>query len=265
MNEPQVASDPSGAAHREASDADPELETYFQPFYNLSSGALQGLEALIRRHNTESGHTEAPGDFFADAEASGRMRDIDLRMLDEAVTHMERWQGEGRTGLILSVNLSRATIGRPEFADDVLETLDRHGVPGHRLLLDITTATFRDLAGGGDEALSSLRRLQTREITFCLDGFTPEDIDVLDAAAATPVDIIKLDPTLLNAGTDTQLADVTTAIHNAGLPVVAAGIETAEQLALVRSLEIEWAQGFHLGAPTDAENALAYPEALPQG
>lgn len=264
MNDPQLAHGGSEVSPEDASAA-PGLETYFQPFYNLRSGELQGLEALIRRHNTEKGHTELPGDFFADAEATGAMRDIDLRMLDEALTHMERWHGEeGRSGLILSVNVSRATITQPAFADDVLNTLDRHRVPGDRVLLDITTSTFRDLAAEGG-ALTSLRRLQEREITFCLDGFSPDDLDLLEAAAATPVDIIKLRPSLLTSGSDGQLAEVTKAIQNAGLPVVAAGIETAAQLELVRSLDIEWAQGFHLGEPTDADSALRYPQTLPEG
>lgn len=238
------------------------LVTFYQPFYNLQSGRLQGLEALARLRGHD-GRPQVPAAFFAAAEAAGTMRAIDLRILDDALAHLAHWlRGEPRHELILSVNLSWHFVDHPEFVTDVTAALTRYQVPADRLLVDLTTATFRHLATTDEAALARLCRLQEREISFCLDGFTAADLDVLPDAASVPVDIIKLHPGQL--ATDSGLlADLAGAVQDAGLPVVAAGVETRQQLDLVRELGFEWAQGFLLGEPTEADSALSHATSLP--
>ncbi|WP_040156179.1 EAL domain-containing protein [Mobilicoccus massiliensis] len=240
------------------------LVTFFQPFYNLRTTRLQGLEALTRRRDGD-GHAALPAEFFADAEARGRMREIDLRTLDDALEHLAVWRrDEAQRDLILSVNLAFDTVAHPEFVADVAQRLRRHRVPGDRLLVDITTDTFRRLAADDEQALARLRSLQDLEMTFCLDGFTAGDLELLPVAAAVPVDVIKLHPRVLTQGTRQEVADVARAIQDAGLPIVAAGVETAEELRLVRELDFEWAQGFVLGRPADAELVFSQASALPE-
>lgn len=254
-----------GAADHAPPPSDLDLETYFQPFYNLRSGQLQGVEALARRRvrDAQGDHTEGPADFFADVQASGRMREIDLRLLDAASAQVAAWRrGDAWRELIVSVNLSLEVIGHPDVVRDVTGALKRHGLPGDRLLIDIPTAAFRQLCGADPEALARLGELQEREIALCLDGFTAADLDVLAAAAAMPIDIITLHPRQLAAGTRAELATLAGAVQEAGLPVVAAGVETDEQLDLVRELGFEWAQGFLLGEPVPASDVLSHPPRL---
>ncbi len=191
------------------------------------------------------------------------MRAIDLRILDDALAHLAQWlHTEPRRELILSVNLSWDFVDHPEFVTDVTATLTRHQVPADRLLVDLPTSTFHHLVTTDEDALARLCRLQEREISFCLDGFTADDLDVLPDAASVPVDIIKLHPRQL--ATDIgPLADLAQAVQDAGLPVVAAGVETSRQLDLVRELGFEWAQGFLLEEPTEADSALAHAASLP--
>lgn len=235
--------------------------TFYQPFYNLRSDQLQGLEALARRRVDGNGRAELPAGFFADAVRSGRMRDLDLHILDDAVSHLARWyRSDAWHELILSVNLSWDFIGHANVVNDVTGALRRHGVPGDRLLVDITMDTFRRLTTTEGEALERLLHLQDREVTFCLDSFTAGDLDVLPDAAAVQVDIIKLHPRQLALdapGAAEELSGIARAIQDLGLPVVAAGVETPEQLALVRDLDFEWAQGFLLGEPVPADQALS--------
>ncbi|WP_226346903.1 EAL domain-containing protein [Agilicoccus flavus] len=241
---------------------DDRLVTFFQPFYNLLTGRMQGLEALARRRSETDGSTESPAGFFAEAQASGRMRDIDLRILDDALAHVARWSTQPEhAGLILSVNLSGDLVGHPSFVTDMTAALRRHGLPEDQLLVDITTETFRRVTSGDAEALTRLRRLQQRGVSFCLDGFTAADLDILPAALDVPVDIIKLLPRQLAAGAD-QLAGLAKAVQQEGLPVVAAGVETSAQLALVRELGFEWVQGYLLGEPVEGDRALDYPAEL---
>ena len=114
------------------------------------------------------------------------------------------------------------------------------------------------------EALERLQLLQQRSVTFCLDGFTREDLDTLDWALEVPVDIIKLQPHEVAGAShgDHRLRELAEAIQEAGLPVVAAGVETPQQLELVRELGVEWAQGFLLGEPAPADAALGFPARL---
>ncbi|GAB48200.1 EAL domain-containing protein [Mobilicoccus pelagius] len=242
--------------------------TYFQPFYNLRTGRLQGLEALARRERTDRSDDERlHAGFLAEAQERGRLREVDLQVLDEALGRFAHLHvptdGDGDAPrLIVRVNVSRDTIAHPYLVADVTGALERHGVAPDRLLVDIPTGLFRDLHAE-DAALDRLRRLQDLEISFCLDGFTAKDLDLLPAAAAVPVDIITLHPSVL-AGEDGPLTDLARAVQDEGLPVVAAGVETPEQLTTVQDLGFEWAQGFLLGKPAPAGATLSHPVFLPE-
>lgn len=239
------------------------LVTYFQPFYNLRSDGLQGLEALARRSDAEDGRPSLPAAFLADDEAAEKVREIDLWILDDALSHLARWyEFDGRTELILSVNLARHTIRHPDLADEVIDILRRRGMPGERLLIDITVGTLRGFTDDTDHARANLSALRELGVTVCLDHFTAADVDVLDAATAVPVDIIKLDPRELRTLSEDDLAKVARSIQDLGLPAVASGVESQEQLDLARRLDFEWAQGFFLGEPVEAAHALRPPSWL---
>ena len=163
--------------------------------------------------------------------------------------------------MILSVNLSAQSVRDRLFVPVIVATVARHQMPGDRLLIDLTTSTFRELLHEGEAAFAGIRALQKREITFCLDSFTARDVDLLDRDVEVPVDIVKLHPALVG-GDEAALTDVARAVQEAGLPLVAAGVETSEHLLRVSRLGVEWAQGFYLGAPTIAEDALGHPATL---
>jgi len=239
------------------------LVTYFQPFYNLRTDALQGYEALVR-HALAGGRVEAPGRVLATAEATGEMHGIDLRTLDDALEFKRRFRrAHPDHHAIVSVNLSFDLASSPLLVTEVDGALRRSGVSGDRLLVDITAAVFRRLLDSEPKALARLGDLQAHEITLCIDGFTADDLDLLPWEAAVPVDIIKLHPALV-AGEDREgLASIAAAVQDVGLPVVAAGVENPAELDLVRDLGFEWAQGFHLGEPVGLDAALDLPLTLP--
>ncbi|MBO3130342.1 EAL domain-containing protein [Dermatophilus congolensis] len=258
MTQPSREPVDTGALHNGQRDPLP-LITYFQPFYNLNTGHLQGLEALARHRNSD-GTTDWPADFFATAEKNGRMRDIDLTVLHDSLYHFARWQTSEKRTLILSVNLSEQFVTHRTAPSDIILALEKFGIPGDRLLVDITTTTFRHILEADPAVTTRLHRLQEEEISFCLDGFTADDLDLLEAAADFPVDILKLHPQALLADPDpkeSRVRRIADTVGEVGLPMVAAGIETQAQLALMRDLGFEWAQGFYLGKPVQADQALA--------
>ena len=238
------------------------LVTYFQPFYNLQTEALQGFEALARQVLPD-GTVHAPTRMLATAEATGEMRDLDLRTLEDAlafkVAFRERHPDHSA---IVSINLSWDLATSPLLVTEVGAARRRHGVGGDRVLLDVSSAIFRRLLDSDAQAFRRLGELQTQGIALCLDGFTAEDLDLLPSACAVPIDIIKLHPLLVAQDDRVPLAQVATAVQETGLPVVAAGVENAEELARVRDLGFEWAQGFHVGEPRDADAALQAPLSL---
>ncbi len=265
MTEPQATA-PMPVPDRQSADAPASptagLVTYYQPFYNLNTGRMQGFKALARLHEGSSDVPRTPGQFFAAAEAAEQMPEIDEAIIEESLAQTARWHREmGRPELIISINVSGQTVRGRVFAAAVAASVARHRVPGDRVLLDLTTDTFRSLLADGADALAAITSLQQREITFCLDSFTADDLALLPRAAEVPVDIVKLHPRLV-AANDERLAETAKAVQAAGLPVVAAGVETREQLVRVADLGFEWAQGFYLGAPVSAAEALAHPEAL---
>ena len=252
------------ASASEPASREDALIAFFQPFYNLSSNRLQGFEALARRHDVD-GTPLLPRRFFAAAEASGKMRDLDVRILDQAIETLSHWREiPSAQDLILAVNVSGPSAGHAATYSHNPPSLPRPGGRGDRLLIDITTGSFRRALAAGDDGLAWLRRLQEREISFCLDGFTADDLDLLPAAASSLVDIIKLHPAqvVASTGSTEALTQLATSIQEVGMPVVAAGVETHEHLELVRELGFEWAQGFLLGEPVAAEEALRGPDSL---
>lgn len=237
------------------------LVAYFQPFYNLGTSALQGVEALARLAGDAGAST--PGPFFDAVRDSGRMAEVDRWILRQSVQQLSRLQQEADLRrLILSVNLSGEFVCSEGFHTEVLEELEAGGVAGDRLLVDISTATFRRLQGADSGAFARLVALQEQEVTFCLDGFTVDDLDLLPALTDARVDIVKLHPREIAEGDSDRLSAIVTAVHDAGLPAVVAGIETPDQLRQATELGFGWAQGFLLGAPAPGDEVLASPRVL---
>ncbi|MDO5628755.1 MAG: EAL domain-containing protein [Mobilicoccus sp.] len=230
------------------------LVTFFQPFYNLRTGALQGVEALARR---EAPDAQAELPTALQGESAG---DIDLAVIDDALAHMTQWHSEDGPHLVVSVNLSSDYITRSNAVEDLLAAIARHDLVKDRLLLDVSVDIFRT-AMSDPEARRRLQQVQQEEISLCLDRFTADDLDILDQAVAAPIDIIKLHPSQAALSRD-DLAGLVDAIQERDLPVVAAGIETQEQLDLVRELGFEWAQGFLLGEPVNGDAVRSAPAVL---
>lgn len=240
------------------------LHVVFQPFYNLGRDALQGFEALARLEQVNGGAGQSLAEFFAGQDAE-TIRTLDLKVLDRALQQLAEWEaGEERHDLIMSVNISGSVMRASDIIFDISSALGEHDLPGDRLLVDSTTAAFRTLDLSAGDLPDHLARLRDRGVSLCLDSFGEGDLDLLPWAAEIPIDIIKVDPRLLN-GDKEAFTRVVEAIQEAGLPVVAAGVETAEQLQLVRDLGCEWAQGFYLGRPVSADEARDFPHELTLG
>lgn len=243
--------------------ADASLVAFFQPFYNLSTGEMQGIEALARRRQPTTEQATLPAGLTGEEGETADIspRDIDLFILDDALGRLARWSSDPEwEQRKISVNLSVEFTTHPTMLDDILTALTRHGIGTERLLLDLSVDAYRRTTDSL-EFPEHVRALRDGGITTCLDGFTIDDLDVFELALLNRVDIVKLHPSQPGMGED-MLRYVAERVHEQGVPLVAAGVETQEQLDLVRTLGFEWAQGYLIGVPVEGDDVLSAPTRL---
>jgi diguanylate cyclase (GGDEF)-like protein len=233
-----------------------ELVLHYQPVLDLQSDTVTGYEALVRWQRPGHGLIQ-PGDFIPAAEASSLICDLDRWVLRQATAQLARWDAEGLDARrTMAVNLSARHLSDRRVVDDVVDALAATGLAPHRLVVEITeTVIVEDLLA--IEHLSALRALG---IVISLDDFGT-GYNSITRLQTYPIDIVKIDRSFLHDQADSGLALLSLIVHAAhtfGLSVVAEGVETDSQLALLRRLHCRSAQGFLLGRPapagTDATN-----------
>jgi predicted signal transduction protein with EAL and GGDEF domain len=225
--------------------ANGDLWLAFQPIFDIASGSVAGAEALVRWDHPQRGPV-SPADFIPVAEQSGLMPELGEWILATACSAATRWPEE----ITLSVNISPAQIQEPGFVDDALGILRASGLSPRRLEIEITeTALLAD----ADKARDVIDRLKKKGVRVALDDFGT-GYSSLSHIRQFPMDTVKIDRSFVGEfGSNSMSTAIVSAIlHIAGqLDIVstAEGIETADQLALLRAAGCAMAQGFHLGRP----------------
>ena len=248
---------------REAVSAD-RLEVAYQPIVDLEQGHVVLLEALVRWPHPSRGRL-SPADFLPAAEHCGLLVALDRLVLRRAVAGLAAWRASGLSSVPVSVNVSGRSLAEPGFAAGVLEILREADVPAAGLVLEIveTAAVDTDVA-------AQLTELRAAGVRIALDDFGGGDASFAQFLAL-PVDVLKLDGALLAGGGEDGralallglLARVGTEL---GMHVIAEGVETPEQLDVVRDLGLRLAQGYHWAHPVVHSGADSpYSGGLPLG
>lgn len=228
------------------------LVVHYQPQVDLRSNGVCGVEALVRWQHPERGLI-GPSDFIAIAEQMGVMRELTGAVLEQALRHHRRWLDEGRE-LTLAVNVSATNLLDEGFLSSLREQMRRWGTPAHLLRLEITESI---LIAEGPRVRSALDTLADLHVNMSLDdfgtGYSP-----LAYLRELPVIEIKIDRSFIEAmmtdeDTATIVESIITLARRLGLAVVAEGIETAEQLELLRSFDCPLGQGYYFSRPLPAE------------
>jgi len=222
-----------------------ELVLYFQPVVGLHSGTVEAAEVLVRWHHPIRGLL-APGAFLGAAERGGVLADLDRHVIDAACSQLSSWINADAAfaSLRIGVNVSAELLGDPDFEGFVSSVLDRNGLAGRSLCLELTEhAALGDpvVAGG---ALDGLR---ARGVGVSIDDFGT-GYSAFSYLASLPLDEIKIDRAFVSALDDLQTEAIVETIilvgHSLGLRVVAEGVETEVQLAAVRRQGCDVAQGY---------------------
>jgi predicted signal transduction protein with EAL and GGDEF domain len=230
-----------------------ELELHFQPKISLSTGLLSGLEALLRWRDPEVGLVP-PGDFIPLAEETGLILPVGEWVTRAVCRQIASWERRGLDVPPVSLNLSAQQFRSGRLVEEVVAALRDAGVSAERLELELTESTCMRDEACVVEALRSLRNLG---VQISLDDFGT-GYSSLSYLRRLPVDALKIDRSFVREiATRADDAAVAAAIVSMGralrLRVVAEGVETEEQRALLRSWGCDEMQGFLISRPVPAE------------
>ncbi|MGY1823173.1 putative bifunctional diguanylate cyclase/phosphodiesterase [Geodermatophilus sp. SYSU D00079] len=235
-----------------------ELFVEYQPAFDLASGQIAHVEALVRWQHPVRGRV-APGDFIPVAEESGLIDRVGEWVLARAVGQAAAWAHP--PGTRVWVNVSPRQLADAGFVPQLTGHLRRAGLPADRFGIEVTESTLGDRA----RLLEALAAVRALGVAIAIDDFGT-GYSSLARLGAFPVDVIKIDRSFVadlgSARGEAVLAGIVTLAHAIGAHVIAEGVETPEQLASLRTLGADSASGFLLARPA-APGQL--PDRLPAG
>jgi diguanylate cyclase (GGDEF)-like protein/PAS domain S-box-containing protein len=231
-----------------------ELRLHYQPVFDLKSGEVAGVEALIRWQHPERGLLP-PAEFIRMAEANGLVVPLGTWALHEACRAGRQWQERGPASApIVGVNLSARQLQEPGLVESVAAALATSGLTPSWLELEITESI---VVMDGPAALRTLADLRALGVRLAIDDFGTGYAS-LTYLRDVPVDAVKIDRSFI-AGIGrgrSNLAIVRAIVglaHDLGLAVTAEGIETLEQRTIAQSLGVDRGQGYYFARPLPVE------------
>lgn len=228
-----------------------EFQIYYQPIVSLTTGRLDGFEALVRWQHPERG-TISPADFIPVAEETGLIVPIGFWVLCNACRQLRDWQKRFSTQLRLSVsvNLSSKQFSQPNLIEQIDQILRETSLNSCNLKLEITESVVMENA---ESATKMLLQLKALGVQLHIDDFGT-GYSSLSYLHRFPIDQLKIDRSFVSRmGADDDSTEIVRAIvtlaQNLGMSVTAEGIETAEQLTQLREMQCEYGQGYFFSKP----------------
>ena len=244
-----------------------QLVLHFQPQASLQ-GEVVGAECLLRWQHPQRGMVP-PGQFIAVAEESDLILHIGQWVLHSACTQLARWQEQPQWAhLQLSVNVSARQFRQSDFVHQVIETLQVTGARAHLLTLELTESLVLDNV---EDAIDKMHQLRTKGVRFSVDDFGT-GYSSLAYLTRLPLHQLKIDQSFVrNLGSrpsdDVIVQTIIGMGRNLDLEVIAEGVETEAQKAILAGHGCDLYQGYLLARPmpvADFERSLGGPAALPQ-
>jgi EAL domain-containing protein (putative c-di-GMP-specific phosphodiesterase class I) len=234
-----------------------ELKLYYQPQIDLQSGAIIGLEALLRWRHPRRGLVP-PAQFIPLAEATGLITALDEWALRTACDQAKAWQAMGLAGLRIAVNLSSYQFLRAALPERIAQILVETGLDSTCLTLELTESL---LIQDVEQAVIISRQLKEMGIQLAIDDFGI-GYSSLNYLKRFPIDCLKIDRSFVNDITtdpdDAMIAAAIIAIaHSLQLSVIAEGVETAEQLSFLRAQGCDAMQGYYFSRPLPVAQVTA--------
>jgi diguanylate cyclase (GGDEF)-like protein len=235
-----------------------EFALHYQPKFNLRSGAITGVEALLRWRHSELGMV-SPADFIPIAEETGLIGPIGAWVLKEACTQAKRWSDQGLHGVSVAVNLSARQFRNEGLSRDIRRCLAETGLDPHLLELELTESMVMQDAALAATMLEDLKQMG---LSLSIDDFGT-GYSSLAYLKRFPIDSVKIDRSFVkDIPDDAEGVAIVEAVialaQSLRLRVVAEGVETAEQRDHLKKLGCDQMQGYFASKPLAAPEATAF-------
>jgi diguanylate cyclase (GGDEF)-like protein/PAS domain S-box-containing protein len=232
-----------------------EFRNFYQPIVALVSGEIAGFEALLRWQHPTRGLL-GPSEFIPVAEETGIIRELGWWNLREACRQISEWRAGliAHSNLTISVNLSAKQFLQPNLVEDIRKLLVELALPPEALKLEITEST---VMADPSAAVEMLQQIKSLGIRLAIDDFGT-GYSSLSYLHRFPLDTLKIDRSFISVmeddGEGMEIArSIVPMANNLRLDVVAEGVETIQQVALLKKLECKYGQGFYFSRPLSAE------------
>lgn len=239
-----------------------DLVVYYQPKYNIQGDKphLRSAEALIRWNHPEFGMI-SPGDFIPLFESNGLIQKLDRYVWREAAEQVGKWKKKYGMSIPVSVNVSRMDIYYPKLRDDFKALLKENGLENNELMLEITESAYADNA---DQLVNVIDHLRNDGFMIEMDDFG-SGYSSLNMLTTIPIDALKMDMKFIrNMQKDEKSMKLVELILDIAkflqVPVIAEGVETEEQLLLLKERGCDIIQGYYFSKPVPPEEFTTFIE-----
>jgi diguanylate cyclase (GGDEF)-like protein/PAS domain S-box-containing protein len=236
-----------------------ELRNFYQPIVALASGEIAGFEALLRWQHPTRGLL-GPIEFIPVAEETGLIRELGWWNLRKACQQISEWRAGSiaHRHLSISVNLSAKQFLQPKLVEDIRNLLHELALPPEALKLEITEST---VMADPSAAIEMLQQIKSLGIRLAIDDFGT-GYSSLSYLHRFPLDTLKIDRSFISSmGDDGEGMEIARTIlpmaNNLRLDVVAEGVETLQQVAMLKKLQCKYGQGYYFSRPLSAEGTAA--------
>ena len=230
-----------------------DFKVFYQPKFSIKTNEVIGSEALIRWQHAEKGNI-SPMEFIPLAEKNNMIVEIDRFVFERVCQDISKWHKSGMKRIKVSVNVSRAELYKKDFIFFIKKTIKKYQIPYEALEIEITeTMAVIDFAN----IKKILQEIRSLGISISIDDFGT-GYSSLSALHKFPIDVVKLDRSfLLSAEKDNHgielLKLVILLAQKLGLDIVCEGIETTEQLELLKKFNCDYGQGYIFSRPIPEE------------
>ncbi len=234
-----------------------QFMVYFQPKYDIGSERVAGAEALVRWQHPLKGFMN-PAEFIPLFEKNGFITELDKYVWDTTCGYIESWIKNGYPVVPISVNVSRTDIYNPGFIEIILGIIRKHNLEPEHIHLEITETAYTD---NPKQIIEVVKQLKLIGFVIEMDDFG-SGYSSLNMLNELPIDILKLDMGFVQGDMGTNSNNILSFIIGLAkwmdYAVVAEGIETEEQIQMLRNMDCNFVQGYYYAKPMPPDEFEAY-------
>ncbi|MDD2649296.1 MAG: EAL domain-containing protein [Eubacteriales bacterium] len=246
--------------HLEQALAEKQFVVYLQPKHDTNTACIAGAEALVRWVHPELGFI-SPGEFIPLFERTGFISKLDRYVWEEVCIVLSRWIKEDKPLIPISVNASRADFDESDLIEFISGLTEKYGIPPELLHIEVTESAYTD---NPKKIISAITTLRDMGFLIEMDDFG-SGYSSLNMLSELPIDMLKLDMRFVQKGNDLAqtnnrsiLGFIVSLSKWLQLPTIAEGVETEEDMELLKSMGCNYIQGYYFAKPMPIADFEAY-------